>query len=679
MTNTSQQDGSGEVRPYAMRISRLTIDKLGVKLYDKASAVVAELIANSYDADAENVTVRVPLNSALATKDRSGKVTDAGFIVEVEDDGHGMTPDEAIDFFLEVGRNRRDHREQGSRSRDKHRPVMGRKGIGKLAPFGICTRIEVLSAGGEKTSTGYLVTHFAMDYDKVVAPTDERVIFDPGPEDRTYKPASGTTIRLSIFLPKRVPDRDTFHRQIAARFAFAKPDFAVYVDDLTDKGKDSLKKVERVSIPFHPVTYIDVSSRPVITEEGDSLPVTGWLAMAKDSYKSEEMAGVRIYAREKIVATTRDFEQPAGFTGEFTIRSYLVGEVTAEWLDEGEDLIRSDRQNILWDSDYGRALAQWGAGLVKQIGRISRAPRREKTRDIFLTKSDFVTRANARFSDREVVDAAIELAGRVGSFAAEDELEDDIYVADLVDVILSVAPHKALMEAFQDFNKQAAGGAATIEQLADLFGKTRVAELASYSQIAVERVRAIRELERIVTSKVSESEFQKLIADAPWLIEAHWSVITKNQTLKNFKKGFEHYWKERTKGGVVSLAISSETKRPDFTLASIAYRLHVVEIKTSGHKFDDKDFERLINYADAFDEFFEKNKDFKNEFPRLYVIDLIADEVELTTPSNRRSYAALESEGKLKRLSWQDFLTRATKAHQQFLDVNDAFGSRVSP
>lgn len=44
---------------YELRISRLTVDKLGVKLYDKASAVVAELIANGYDADAETVTVRI--------------------------------------------------------------------------------------------------------------------------------------------------------------------------------------------------------------------------------------------------------------------------------------------------------------------------------------------------------------------------------------------------------------------------------------------------------------------------------------------------------------------------------------------------------------------------------------------------------------------------------------------
>ena len=40
----------------------------------------------------------------------------------MRDDGHGMTPDEARDFYLQVGRDRRDHAEQGGKSRDKHRP-----------------------------------------------------------------------------------------------------------------------------------------------------------------------------------------------------------------------------------------------------------------------------------------------------------------------------------------------------------------------------------------------------------------------------------------------------------------------------------------------------------------------------------------------------------------------------
>ena len=71
---------------YELRISRKTVDKLGVKLYDKVSAVVAELVANSYDADAEKVTVRLPLATELARK-VDGEIKDKGFVVEVIDDG----------------------------------------------------------------------------------------------------------------------------------------------------------------------------------------------------------------------------------------------------------------------------------------------------------------------------------------------------------------------------------------------------------------------------------------------------------------------------------------------------------------------------------------------------------------------------------------------------------------
>src|ERR1017187_5708499 len=87
-------------RKYELRISRLTVEKLGVKLYDRASAVVAELIANSYDADADAVTVRLPLSTLLATKQKQGPPNDHGYVVEVDDNGHGMTHDEAIDFYL---------------------------------------------------------------------------------------------------------------------------------------------------------------------------------------------------------------------------------------------------------------------------------------------------------------------------------------------------------------------------------------------------------------------------------------------------------------------------------------------------------------------------------------------------------------------------------------------------
>ena len=50
------------------------------------------------------------------------------------------------------------------------------------------------------------------------------------------------------------------------------------------------------------------------------------------------------------------------------MRSYLVGEVHADWLDEddGDDLITTDRQDILWESEYGRALRRVGCGMDQE-------------------------------------------------------------------------------------------------------------------------------------------------------------------------------------------------------------------------------------------------------------------------------------------------------------------------
>src|SRR4051794_26588775 len=78
---------------YRMRISRLTVDKLGIKLYDRVSAVIAELVANSYDADATKVTVSAPMGEWLVEK-HAGVIKDKGYRIEVVDNGIGMTPEE---------------------------------------------------------------------------------------------------------------------------------------------------------------------------------------------------------------------------------------------------------------------------------------------------------------------------------------------------------------------------------------------------------------------------------------------------------------------------------------------------------------------------------------------------------------------------------------------------------
>ena len=226
---------------YTMRISRLTVDKLGVKLYDRVSAVIAELIANAYDADATNVTVQAPMGQFLGTR-AGGSVSDRGFDIQIVDDGFGMTPQQVQDFFLVVGAERRKDTNRGGLSPRFKRKVMGRKGVGKLAPFGICKTIEVISSGGDfidgggtgSSHTGYLTSHIILNYDDIGAlgdEPDERYKPVVGDRDESYSSESGTQIILKDFNYRKVPDINLLGRQIAQRFGIGSQDWQVQIMD----------------------------------------------------------------------------------------------------------------------------------------------------------------------------------------------------------------------------------------------------------------------------------------------------------------------------------------------------------------------------------------------------------------------------------------------------------------
>jgi hypothetical protein len=167
-----------------------------------------------------------------------------------------------------------------------------------------------------------------------------------------------------------------------------------------------------------------------------------------------------------------------------------------------------------------------------------------------------------------------------------------------------------------------------------------------------------------------ESELQKLITEAPWLVDFTWSVMTKNQALKTFKILFEEFFEERT-NKKVKLAIEFEDKRPDFTLVSLGHKLHIIEIKAPKHQLTDEDTKRLMNYVEAFDEFFQNHREVQAEFPEKYQIDLIVDGKKIKEAVNRQALYAVEESGRVRTTNWKDFLMRAKKGHEQFLEVHE--------
>ena len=675
-----------------MRISRLTVDKLGVKLYDKVSAVIAELIANAYDADATEVDVHAPMGQFLSSR-AGGNVTDKGFEIRVIDNGIGMTPQQVQDFFLVVGSERRIDPRRGEKSPHFKRRVMGRKGVGKLAPFGICKTIEVISAGSEEVnsgerdqSSGFRTSHIILDYDRIVAlgtEPDDRYRPAVGDQDQTLSKETGTKIILRNFNYRKVPDIETLDRQLAQRFGIQSPDWQIRLIDNTICDFAPMK-VGGFHIDTMPNTRIEFmldgtvigpnNERDTTLSAGFELDsrfykLTGWMAYSKAPYSDELMAGVRIYCRGKIAAQTNIFNQRAGFTGEHNIRSYLVGELHADWLDEEEDLIQTDRRDILWSDERTAAFQVWGQQIVKRIGTLSRDPMRKATLDLFLETGSVDERIERAFPDndqREIRDRAKEVARSFGRTISRTEAEDESVVGDLVDLSINLAPHITL----DDMMKKAIDNADKPLSVLGAFLRTaRLAELSSFGRIAEDRLKVIERLGDLKNAtNTNENDLQKLISNAPWLVNPEWAPVTENQSFTTLRREFEKYYFKMT-GDSISLSDFQQTgKRPDFVLSSQEGTVQIIEIKKPHHRLTNEEMDRVISYYDNMEKFLNDpaHSSIRQHFGDFH-ITIVCDDLALSG-AQRAAFDGYKVRGKLTQLNWAAFLFKTEQVHQDFLE-----------
>lgn len=686
---------------YTMRISRLTVDKLGVKLYDRVSAVLAELIANSYDADAEHVTVEAPMGALLA-ETKGGILKDLGHSIVVEDDGCGMTPDEVNEFYLVVGKERRKDPKRGEKSKKHRRAVMGRKGVGKLAPFGVCRRIEIISSGGArvdgkdangKPAKGYITAHLILDKEGIVKDTDDDYAPTVGQLDGTVQPTHGTRLVLTDFEHRHVPELDTLTRQLAQRFGVQSAKWKITLrDTLKVKGQAGHEQgVGEFGVVCQEGTKVALADRgtakgderwaavgengKIITDlfagfmyEGKWKSVTGWVAYAEEPYKDELMAGVRIYCRGKIAAQTAVFNRKAGFTGEYDVRSYLVGELKADWLDEDEDLIRTDRQDILWSQGPGAEFEKWGQNLVSVIGRLTREPVRKKAWDKFATASDLENVVNKAFpadAQKEIRENTLQIAKAIAKTVRQEELDDKTQVQNLVDLSLLLGPHVTLDRKLQEVTDDADR---PLSAITGLLRTARVAELSSFGKIADDRVRVIDKLDKLIADAArDEASLQALIDQAPWLINPQWSPITSNQSFATLRQEFAKFYKKKTGQDIVLQPVAKQNKRADFVLTNQDTCIHLIEIKAADHALQNDEMDRINTYDELMTEFLNLpgNEEFKRHFPE-YRITLVCDKLALKGLA-KAAFDGLKKQERLDHVSWSVFLKRARLAHQDFL------------
>lgn len=147
------------MKEYSINIDPRILELLGPNLYTNIYYVLAELIANAYDADAKNVYI-------ISNKDD----------IRVEDDGHGMSYDSGeVQKFLYVAAVSRTNQED-SKTRSGKRKKMGRKGGGKLAALSVSESVNILTvANGEKS--GFVLARRPMEGNKLQAIDEKDIIF----------------------------------------------------------------------------------------------------------------------------------------------------------------------------------------------------------------------------------------------------------------------------------------------------------------------------------------------------------------------------------------------------------------------------------------------------------------------------------------------------------------------
>lgn len=692
-------------KPYTLKISRRTVDKLGVKLYDRVALVIAEMVSNAYDADAKRVTIKAPIGEFLATRKGDGKVEDKGYMIEISDPGIGMTPDELQKYYLVVGSDRRADRGDTSPG---GRPVTGRKGVGKLAPFGICRTIEVISAGGESvkrgTNSGYVTAHIIMRYDDITS--EDETEYEPtvGDKDRSLSPKRGTTVILRDFLTRKVPDLEILTEELAQRFGLdvGSNDWKIQIQDNRPGASIKQHTITPLDIPRMPKTTIEFNGpRPTIggadaskyaveakpasnaanfkagfTEGGRYYPIVGWIAFAKEPVKHEYHAGVRVYCRKKFAAQTGGFNIASGFTGELNIKSYLIGELHCDWLDQDEDLIHTDRQSILWSTDIGVAFQDWGRGAIKELARLGRKPAQERTVEIFKKTVDLDARLNVIFAgvQRETIrKRASDLALQLAKSLRPDEAADDATAEGIVELAVAFAPHAVLSDELRRASES--DEAPTLGAVASILSRARFAESMTLGAVVKQRLQLIAKFKQLIsTPDTDEADVQKLLEQAPWLIRPEWTPITENKSLKVVREALEAYLSKKMKTQVTLSALSSGSKRPDFVMISGHGLLELVEIKKPQYGFGTSDLQRLYNYVTAFDEFFDNpaNRSTLDDIKR-YRITLVCDQIKLKA-IEKGSFENLKKDNKLEHTGWSKLVKDTVRFHESFIEELEALG-----
>ena len=516
---------------YKMMISLNVLNHLGLYLYSNTPAVLAEVIANAWDADASVVTVDFDLN---------------GKTITITDDGHGMNQDDINQKYLYVGFRKR---ADGHSRTPSGRLPMGRKGIGKLSLFSIANQFEVFSRKESCPEQSFLMDAEALK---------EAIQRDDPSSPGTYEPkpipfnanigAHGTSIRIKELkklrltqqtisaLRKRIArrfgilggqhgfhilidgeevtfaDRDYFHK---ARFLFqyGEHDYAQYCKNL-DSDEDTGKKL---SFPHR--SRFDADGK---ADDNGEYEVSGWIAVARrsndldDRGQQDNLNKITVAVRGKVALEDILNEYRLGGM----ITKFLYGEINADFLDQDDldDIATSSRQSISVDDPRYTALRAFIEGELRHIWNATNRLKERKGLETALASNPYIREWYDSLRPKALQEPAKKIFAAIDK-ANIDETHKQGFYADGVLAFETLKMNHAL----EKLNKIDAGN---LELFLGYLSEIDSIEAAQYFDIVQERLEVVEQFRGKVDEDVLERILERYVFDHLWLFDPAWERAT---------------------------------------------------------------------------------------------------------------------------------------------------------
>jgi Histidine kinase-, DNA gyrase B-, and HSP90-like ATPase len=515
-------------RPYKMTISLNVLNHLGIKLYSNVPAVLSEIVANAWDADATEVTITIKTDSIL-----------------IEDNGQGMSLTDINDRYLLVGYEKR--KELTTTAKYK-RPVMGRKGIGKLSLFSVASKAVVETRkNGKKFGLVLSANKITSLLGKAKV---EKEYYPEALKDSDIKLAkSGTRITISG-LKKGInaASVSALKKRIARRFSIIGREFKFTVkingEEVKVTDRDYFHKIQYIwYFGSASKSYADLcdadrckkrEKRPDSIKVGKrTYKVSGWIGTVSVSGElkdddDENLNKIVIMVRGKLAQEDiiEDFAEGGVYT------KYLIGELHADFLDldTEEDIATTNRQEIIKDAERYKALQNFVRKELKAIQQkwtgyrndegVKEALKNEAIRSWFGSLKP-VTKKRAE-----------NLFGKINHFPIKED-EKKVFFKHAVLAFESLR-YKENLDALDRITPE------NVALFASIFAEHNDIEATLYHQIIKARIQVIKILQDKVDTNALEKVVQKHLYENLWLLDPAWDRATETPSMEqSVKKAFE--------------------------------------------------------------------------------------------------------------------------------------------